>query len=331
MSSMLEQAIIDAEALKEAALKNAEQAVVEKYQLEVKEAVQALLEQPLDELEEEPMADMGDMGGLPASEDDLARQIAPAHAEGEELCPCPEEEEEIEIDFNQLAAEMEAAEEGVPDMPSPEEEDMMLPEELDIDEDHLLGILEEMTEEIKEELTVDMQSKPTGWLNPPTAEIEHAADMDIAKARELEEELEEKEKALEELSLDETKLREENKKLAEQNEKFKQMLLQAKDKLNEVNLSNARLFYTNRTLTSVSLNERQKSKIVESISNADTVEEAKTIFETLQSAVGSKSNKKAPKSLSEAVERKSSILPRRQEKKSHTFSDRMKILAGINN
>ena len=330
MSSMLEQAIIDAEALKEAALKNAEQAVVEKYQLEVKEAVQSLLEQPLDELEEEPLAPMGDMGGLPASEDDLARQIAPAHAEGEELCPCPEE---IEVDFKGLAAEMAASGEDIPsDTPVPEEEEgFVLPENLDIDEDQLLNILEEMTEEITEELTVDMQSKPSGWLGAPTAEIEHAADMDIAKARELEEELEEKQKALEELSLDETKLREENKKLAEQNEKFKQMLLQAKDKLNEVNLSNARLFYTNRTLTSVSLNERQKSKIVESISNADTVEEAKTIFETLQSAVGSKSNKKAPKSLSEAVERKSSILPRRQEKKSHTFSDRMKILAGINN
>ena len=330
MSSMLEQAIIDADALKEAALKNAEQAVVEKYQLEVKEAVQTLLEQPvgLDELEEEPMAAMGDMGGLPVTDDDLARQIVPAHAEGEELCGCPEEEEEIEIDFNQLAAEMEAAEEAVPanDMPFPEEEEELM-EDLDIDENDLLGILEEITEE----LTVDMQSKPTGWLNPPVAEIEHAADMDIAKARELEEELEEKEKALEELSLDESKLRATNKKLSEQNKKFKQMLLQAKDKLNEVNLSNARLFYTNRVLTSVSLNERQKIKIVESISDADTVEEAKTIFETLQSAVGSQSNKKTPKSLSEAVERKSSILPRRQEKKSHTFSDRMKILAGINN
>ena len=139
------------------------------------------------------------------------------------------------------------------------------------------------------------------------------------------------EKALEELSLDETKLRATNKKLSEQNEKFKQMLLQAKDKLNEVNLSNARLFYTNRILASVSLNERQKTKIVESITNADTVEEAKTIFETLQSAVGSQSNKNTPKSLSEAVERKSSILPRRQENKSNSkHFDRMKLLAGIN-
>ena len=36
MSSMLEQAIVDAKALKEAALKNAEQAVIDKYSLKLK-------------------------------------------------------------------------------------------------------------------------------------------------------------------------------------------------------------------------------------------------------------------------------------------------------
>ena len=44
MSSMLEQAIIDAKALKEAALKNAEQAVIDKYSSEIKSAVEELLE-----------------------------------------------------------------------------------------------------------------------------------------------------------------------------------------------------------------------------------------------------------------------------------------------
>ena len=46
MSDMLEKAIVDAEALKEAALKNAEAAIVEKYSHEIKEAVSSLLEQP---------------------------------------------------------------------------------------------------------------------------------------------------------------------------------------------------------------------------------------------------------------------------------------------
>ena len=44
MSSMLDQAIVDAQALREAALKNAEQAVIDKYAPEIKAAVNSLLE-----------------------------------------------------------------------------------------------------------------------------------------------------------------------------------------------------------------------------------------------------------------------------------------------
>ena len=44
-NSMLEQAIIDAQALREAAMKNAESEIVEKYSDEVKQAVSRILEQ----------------------------------------------------------------------------------------------------------------------------------------------------------------------------------------------------------------------------------------------------------------------------------------------
>tara|TARA_R110000822_G_scaffold43544_6_gene117514 strand:+ start:2226 stop:3455 length:1230 start_codon:yes stop_codon:yes gene_type:complete len=44
MSNMLEQAIVDAAALREAALKNAEQSIIEKYAPQIKEAVEAMLE-----------------------------------------------------------------------------------------------------------------------------------------------------------------------------------------------------------------------------------------------------------------------------------------------
>jgi len=79
-----------------------------------------------------------------------------------------------------------------------------------------------------------------------------------------------------------------------------------------------------------SLNERQKETIVEALSNAGSVNEAKVLFETLQNAVGT-SRKSGPQSLSEAVSRPSSMLPRRkvQESNSNLFSDRMKRLAGI--
>ncbi len=45
MSSLLEEAIVDATALKAAALKNAEAAVLERYSSEVRDSLDALLEQ----------------------------------------------------------------------------------------------------------------------------------------------------------------------------------------------------------------------------------------------------------------------------------------------
>ena len=80
MSSMLKQAIIDATALKEAALKNAEQSILEKYSKEVKKAVSNILEQ------EDPLG--GEEGGEAAA-DPLAGGETPM--EGEEESPFEED------------------------------------------------------------------------------------------------------------------------------------------------------------------------------------------------------------------------------------------------
>ena len=334
MSNMLEQAIIDAEALKEAALQNAEQAVIEKYQAEIKNAVEALLEQE----EEDPL---DDEDGL-ESDEDLAQQMPLASTEGDNLCPCPDDEEEVEIDFDQLAQQMQASDEeaggGIPAMDSPlaleegkdEDDDEDIEEEIQITEEELVDILEE--------LTLDMEPTKAGWLQRPDSSVEHEIDilqtkveepLDVQEADD-EEEKDDKDlsEALKVLESAETEIY----RLEEKADKYKEMLLQMKDTLSEVNLQNAKLLYTNQTLVDDSLNERQKQKIVEAIMKSGSVEETKTIFEALQSTVGAQPNNKkvAPKSLSEAVERRSTTLPRRVEKDSHSFSDRMKILAGIN-
>ena len=88
----------------------------------------------------------------------------------------------------------------------------------------------------------------------------------------------------------------------------------------------------NQALNSASLNERQKSKVVESIRKADSVEEAKVIYETLQSAAGESKDRK-PKSLSEAIRRPSTTLPRRRRVNSEReglLKERFQKLAGIN-
>ena len=89
----------------------------------------------------------------------------------------------------------------------------------------------------------------------------------------------------------------------------------------------------NRVLGSNSLNERQKTKIVEALSKADSIEGAKVIYDTLQSAVGEVTKRK-PKSLSEAVNRRNSstTLPSRADvEPADPVTDRWKKLAGITN
>ena len=110
---------------------------------------------------------------------------------------------------------------------------------------------------------------------------------------------------------------------------------QTKDKLEEINLQNARLLYANRVLTDTSLNEQQKNKIAELVKGARSVGEAKTIYETLQKTMAD-SKQSGPKSLSEAVTRRSSVIlsGRREEKgttdKNPTYN-RWATLAGTKN
>ena len=171
---------------------------------------------------------------------------------------------------------------------------------------------------------------PTGQAGGASNETLDKENADIALAKEdLEDDEEDEEKK--ELEESVKKLKKDKRSLLEQNKKFKNMILNLKEKVEEVNLSNAKLLYTNRVLDSASLNERQRNKIAEALSNAGSVEEAKVIYETLQSAVGA-SRKRTPKSLSEVVQRSSTTLPRRnsETKTLDPVTDRWKTLAGIN-
>jgi len=314
-TSMLEQAFIDADSLKETALKNAESIILEKYSSEVKKAIDNLLE-------EEVMEETADE----TVEEEL-EDIPNAHYQEEEL----DEDQEIDIDLDKLAEELnkEGSEETLEEIEEIEqalEEDT---EELEESEEEELDITEEQINSIIEKLTVDVKNVPSGQPGGASNKALDRENEEIALAQEDVEELEEDEEK-EDLEESINQLKKEKDALLEQNQKYKSILLQAKEKLEEVNLSNARLLYTNRVLGNPSLNERQKTKIVEALSNAGSVEEAKVIHETLQSAVGS-SRKRNPQSLSEAVTRNTSTtIPRRKdENKSNSPNNRWKTLAGI--
>ena len=139
MSSLLEEAIVDAAALKEAALKNAEASVLEKYSTEVRSALTTLLEQ--DELGGELSGEMGmdmgaDMGApmpgaAPAKLDSSFMKDLPLAFQTEEL-DGPPENELIEIDFDALKARIAEEEEaGIEAEPAELLETEAVAEELD--------------------------------------------------------------------------------------------------------------------------------------------------------------------------------------------------------
>ena len=334
MSSLLEQAVIDAAALKEAAIKNAENAVLEKYAPEVKKVLDQLLEAEEGLGEELPAEE--EMGEAPAEEveSSVADDLTAAYAEGEKLCPCPEEEEEVTLKLDDLldALSSEEADGGLGADESP------MDREADVFPEEEIPPLQESSQvndliDILEKLTVDVKPVPHGHTGPATeAEIDEAELQALAHEQdsEVRDENEQLRKAVKDLEETVSKLQDNKGQMAEENVKYKKAVDYLSEKIEEVNLSNAKLVYVNKVLNSASLNERQKTKIVDALSSSQTIEEAKVIFDTLQSAVGSA--KAAPKSLSEAINRPSKSLPRRK-RQADTLEEqnvrRMRRLAGL--
>lgn len=195
--------------------------------------------------------------------------------------------------------------------------------------------MNEMEEEIplEEELVVDMDVVSDGWRGMQPNEKRELQNVALAKQQdeEYQRQMKEYEEALESSEERIKKASSKNKALVKENEELKATLMSLKEHVEGMNLSNAKLLYMNRVLGNPSFNERQKEKIVESISKTETIEAAKVAFETLQSAVGSmKKETSAPKSLNEAVSKSTSpFLVKSRNTEVNPLTDRMKLLAGI--
>ena len=396
MSSMLEEAIIDATALREAARKNAEEKIIEHFSGDIKSAMERILEQdmmggPMATMA--PTAAMDPMAADPMAMDPMAAAPAPA------LIDMPAEEEGppkigqkvvaqlpyaattyrkdiVSIDLDKLEESIERdLEEGEAysrddelyeegdgmdyDLDEGLFEDLVSADGDDDDDDEEDIDLAEMIRRVLEEdegisggghldykLTDEDEEDPDEFFEEGDT---GASEDDESKTHPGEKDYTTKkgeklkttqpgrgEEEGDKADVNESLIRENKQhtkkltKLNEQNNKYRTLIQHLKEEVQRVNLSNAKLLYQNRVLDSASLNERQKDRLVETITNAKTVEEAKIIYETLQSAVGASVSKRKSKSLNEVVTKRSSaFMPRKEEKKVDTFSERMKILAGL--
>jgi hypothetical protein len=397
MSNLLERAIVDAKALREAALRNAEQLVIEKYSKEIKETMNDLLEQ------EDPLADLGGEDPLAnlAAGDPLADPTTAA-AEGvpqeeeekldpeELLAQTPsafdtDEDEVIQIKLDSLDAEIADEMDGPfagddefgddeigidvqtdEELEAAAEADIDTDLEADVDSgigidiagdtpisaedleeiisDALQEVLSEDEEEIDEEIDLDElmervrvegQPQKSGWAGTPESIMQEYESMLLAREQdsEIEEENEELRKNVADLQKENKTLSSAAIKLQEQNKNYETAFETLQEKLETMNVSNAKLLYINQALENASLNERQKRKIVEAISKAGTVQEAKIVFETMNDAVVTTSDVKRETTLSEMVSKKSSLLvaARKEQPKqeANPLYNRMQKLAGI--
>jgi hypothetical protein len=288
MPSLLEEAILDAKLLREAALKTAENKIIEQYAEQVRSAMNTLLEQTEGDdpvAPPEPAQTEKEVSGEPEEvripESALGDRIVKAiKAETEE--PAEEDEEVVEVDMNALREALGLDEQL-------EEEVEELEEEQETHEEMAEDVLEEELEEevLQEELVVDITDGDfTGWAGRPEHDRQRQQKINLARLADTKqkEEFAKLQQGMKDLAGITENLKKDKARLSEQNKTLLETIEALKERLEDTALLNSKLLYQNKVLTNESLNARQKNSIVESIQKANTTSDAKVIYETLQSA-----------------------------------------------
>ena len=113
----------------------------------------------------------------------------------------------------------------------------------------------------------------------------------------------------------------------------KTVIKHLQSELNEVNLLNSKLLYTNKIFRAKNLTENQKIKVLKAFDKAETVKEAKVIFESLNENLVAKSTKSNIKESMGFASKPAGVAPKRPITENVVEEDamvsRFKKLAGI--
>ena len=296
MKDLLKDAIADAKAVRETALANAKLALEEAFTPRIQSMLSAKLSE---ELEDDEMY------------------------EGEE--------EEVDVDVateptQEVPAEpAPAAPAPAPAAPAPEaapEEDEMTEEDDDLDLEEIIRELEGSDDEMDATMDEEEMEKATG------SELENSddfmdEDIDINEIiRALKEEDEESEK--EEMTEEDSS--------AEDLEEAYNVIRFLKGKINEVNLLNAKLLYSNKLFRNFVLAEGQKMKVIENFDRAHNLREVKLVYSTLAESFKSNLERSSRKVVKESFASKpvASTKPAKQVlSEGSELADRFKKLAGL--
>ena len=316
-NDLLKEAIADAKAVKETAIANAKLALEEAFTPHLKSMLSAKLE----EMDKEDV----DEGYDKYEEDDVKAEMYSKDDMKEEREDMDEAKEELdEIDLDELLAELEldenkrtdaeeegyldgmkdekedlkedertdAEEEGYEDGMKDEKEDMEDKDDEEIDledmsEDDLKGFIEDVIKDLVADGTIEAGDEAMED-EEDIVDVEDVEDVDVDVEIDEAKDMDKGETGVgnEDGDRDDSRIEKETEKM-----RFKEAIdeiNELKKELNEVNLLNAKLLYTNKVFKSKNLSEDKKVRVLKAFDKASTVKEAKVIFETLNEGLVSK-------------------------------------------
>jgi hypothetical protein len=181
--------------------------------------------------------------------------------------------------------------------------------------------------------------KQIAELEGGNGEEEEAPEIEEGEEEEGEEELN-IESIIKELE-DEEAAEEEEKKAVEESKSLKNELRQAisvirtlKSTINEINLLNAKLLYSNKLFRGYNLTNEQKTKVIDSFDRTGTIREVKLVYSTIAESMkmgGSVKKVQSVKRITEGASKpqKSTGVKKQIISENSAYSDRFKQLAGL--
>jgi len=253
-----------------------------------------------------------------------------------------EEEEEMEMDSDEVSADSvdTISDEPISDEPISDDEfsddefsdDEFSDDEFSDDDEEDLE-LEALIRELEAEDEEDSIEVPDDVTSDVSSDV--AADVaavDDVPAEEDDEEID-LDELLRELHMDSEELDSEEEVEDEEKESELQaayeVIRSLKNTINEVNILNAKLLFSNKLFRNHNLSEAQKVKVINNFDRARTVREIKLVYSTLAESLNGTRPKK---SITEGLASKTvaSTKPKNtQIVESNQFADRMKKLAGL--
>ena len=355
-TDLLKEAIADAKSVKETAIANAKLALEEAFTPHLQDMLSAKLEE-MDADDDKDVAE------------EMDKEIEEEYEVDEEMKEPKEKVEEIDLDELLAELELDedartdAEEEGYEDGMKDEKEDLkedertdaeeegyedgmedekeddddkMDDEEIDLEdmsEDDLKGFIEDVIKDLVADGTIEAGDEIAD--EEDMDDVEDVVDMDdmddmedVDVEVELDEEMTKKEKAEGDDRKKDDRIEAETEKM-----RFKEALDEInalKVELNEVNLLNAKLLYTNKIFKSKTLSEDKKVKVLKAFDKASTVKEAKVVFETLNEGLVSQT-KRSINHIKGAASKATGVISEAKKPiiESNEVYNRMRKLAGL--